>query len=152
MMASKGIVLCNSAGNSGMGTWKKITVPADAFDILTIGAIDQKGRNAAFSSVGPTQDGRVKPDIVAMGNGTALISGRGTLVHDMGTSFATPIVSGLVACLWQGLRHKTAYEIIEMVRHSASLYSSPNNIYGYGIPNFWKAYSQEKGKTVGKKE
>ena len=152
MMARKGIVLCNSAGNSGMGTWKKITVPADASDILTVGAIDQKGRNAAFSSVGPTQDGRVKPDIMAMGNGTALISGRGTLVHDMGTSFATPIVSGLVACLWQGLRHKTAYEIIEMVRHSASLYSTPNNIYGYGIPNFWKAYSQEKGKTVGKKE
>ena len=146
MMAGKGIVLCNSAGNSGMGTWKKITVPADASDILTVGAINQKGRNAAFSSVGPTQDGRVKPDIVAIGNGTALISGRGTLVHDMGTSFATPTISGLVACLWQGLRHKTAYEIIDMVRHSASLYSTPNNIYGYGIPNFWKAYSAEKEK------
>ena len=146
MMARKGIVLCNSAGNSGMGTWKKITVPADAFDILTIGAIDQKGRNAAFSSVGPTQDGRVKPDIVAMGNGTALISGRGMLVHDMGTSFSTPIVTGLVACLWQGLRHKTALEIIDMVRHSASHYSTPNNIYGYGIPNFWEAYSGEKRK------
>ncbi len=146
MMARKGIVLCNSAGNSGMGTWKKITVPADAFDILTIGAIDQKGRNAAFSSVGPTQDGRVKPDIVAMGNGTALISGRGMLVHDMGTSFSTPIVTGLVACLWQGLRHKTALEIIDMVRHSASHYSTPNNIYGYGIPNFWEAYSDEKRK------
>ena len=140
MLAKKGIVLCNSAGNSGMGTWKKITVPADAHDILTVGAVDQNGRNAAFASVGPTQDGRVKPDIVAMGSSTALISGRGTLVHDMGTSFSTPIVSGLVACLWQALRDKTALEIIDLVRRSSTSYTAPNNIYGYGIPNFWNAY------------
>lgn len=146
LLARKGIILCNSAGNSGMGAWKKITVPADAFDILTVGAIDQRGRNAAFSSVGPTQDGRIKPDIVAMGSGTALISGRGMLVHDMGTSFATPIVCGLVACLWQGLPEKTALEIIEMVRQSASLHTEPNNIYGYGTPNFWNAYSAETKK------
>jgi hypothetical protein len=140
MLAHKGIVLCNSAGNSGMGTWKKITVPADAFDILTVGAIDQRGKNAAFSSVGPTQDGRVKPDVMALGSGTTLISGHGSLVHDMGTSFATPVVCGLVACLWQGLREKTALEIIDLIKRSSSQYNSSNNIYGYGTPNFWKAY------------
>ncbi len=144
LLAHKGIILCNSAGNSGMGTWKKITVPADAFDILTVGAVDQNGRNAAFSSVGPTQDGRVKPDVVAMGNGTALISGRGSLVHDMGTSFSTPVICGLVACLWQGLRDKTALEIIDIVRRSASQYAEPENIYGYGIPNFWEAFTQNQ--------
>ena len=140
MLARKGIVLCCSAGNSGMSSWKKITIPADAFDILTIGAVDRNGRNAAFSSVGPTQDGRVKPDVMAQGAGTALITGRGTLVHDMGTSFSTPVVCGLVACLWQGLRKKTALEIIQLVRECSSQYDEPDNVYGYGIPNFWQAY------------
>ncbi|MCR4919102.1 MAG: S8 family serine peptidase [Prevotella sp.] len=147
LLARKGIVLCCSAGNAGMKAWKKITVPADAEDILTIGAVDKDGRNAPFASVGPTQDGRVKPDVVAMGASTALISGRGTLVNDMGTSFSTPIVSGLVACLWQGLRHKTALEIINLVRQSASQYDTPDNILGYGIPNFWQAYLVGKMDT-----
>ena len=145
LLARKGIVLCNSAGNSGMGTWKKITVPADAFDILTVGAVDQRGVNAAFASVGPTQDGRVKPDVVALGSGTVLISGRSSLVQDMGTSYSTPVVCGLVACLWQGLRDKTALELMELIRKSASQYQQPNNIYGYGIPNFWQAYKEAKG-------
>jgi subtilisin family serine protease len=144
MLARKGIVLCNSAGNSGMGQWKKISVPADSRDILTIGAINKDRQLAAFSSIGPSQDGRVKPDVVAQGAPTALISGRGTLVHDMGTSFSTPVVCGLVACLWQGLRNKTALEIIELVRQSANQYTEPTNIFGYGIPDFWKAFEEGK--------
>jgi len=140
LLARKGIVLCSSAGNSGLSAWKKITVPADAFDILTIGAVNQEKKNAPFASVGPTQDGRVKPDVVALGSGTSLISGRGTLVHDMGTSFSTPVVCGLVACLWQGLPQKTAYEILDLVRSCSSQYEEPDNILGYGIPNFWQAY------------
>ncbi len=140
MLADKGIILCCSAGNSGMSYWKKITVPADAFNVITVGAVNQKGKNAPFASVGPTQDGRIKPDVVALGAGTTLISGRGTLVHDMGTSFSTPIICGLVACLWQGLREKTAREIMELVKVSCSQYDNPDNIYGYGLPNFWQAY------------
>ncbi len=140
LLCSKGIVLCNSAGNSGMGQWKKIGVPADAHDILTVGAIDANGKLAAFSSIGPSQDGRVKPDIVARGSNTTLISGRGALVHDMGTSFSTPLVSGMVACLWQSLPEKTALEIIQLVRQSARQWDYPDNIFGYGMPDFWKAY------------
>lgn len=140
MLARKGIVHCNSAGNSGMGEWKKIGVPADAPDILTVGAVDKKGKLATFSSIGPSQDNRVKPDVVALGHNTTLISGRGTLVHDMGTSFSTPVTCGLVACLWQGLRHLTALQIIDLIRQSADQHDAPNNIYGYGLPNFWKAY------------
>ena len=140
MLARKGIILVNSAGNSGMGPWKKIAFPADARDILTVGALNTQKKNAPFSGVGPTQDGRVKPDVMALGSPTALISGRGTIVRDMGTSFSTPIVSGLVACLWQALPQKTALQIISLVRQTSSSYQEPDNIYGYGIPNFWRAY------------
>ncbi len=142
MLARKGIVLINSAGNSGMGTWKKIGVPSDADHILTVGAIlaDEPHKIAPFSSVGPTQDQRVKPDVVAIGAPARLINGRGVIIDDMGTSFSAPIVCGLTACLWQALRNKTAEEIIELIRQTSSNAEHPDNIYGYGIPNFWRAY------------
>ena len=140
MLASKGIILINSAGNLGMGPWKKITFPADAQDILTIGAVNNDKKNAPFCGVGPTQDGRVKPDVMALGSPASLISGRGTVIRDMGTSFSTPIVAGLVACLWQALPDKTAKDIINLVRQTSSQHQEPDNIYGYGIPNFWRTY------------
>jgi subtilisin family serine protease len=140
MLAQKGIILVNSAGNLGMGPWKKITFPADANDILTVGAVNIDRKNAPFCGVGPTQDGRVKPDVLALGSPASLISGRGTVIRDMGTSFSTPIVAGLVACLWQALPNKTAKEIINLVRQTSSQYQEPDNIYGYGLPNFWRAY------------
>ena len=146
MLAKKGIILVNSAGNSGMGPWKKITFPADAYDILTVGALNTEKKNAPFSGVGPTQDGRVKPDVMALGSPTALISGRGTIVRDMGTSFSTPVVAGLVACLWQALPELTALEIIQLIRESSSNYQKPDNVYGYGTPNFWRAYMIGKMK------
>ena len=140
MLAAKGMILCNSAGNKGIGDWKKIGVPADATDILTVGAVDKKGVLASFSSIGPSQDGRQKPDVVALGHNTTLLSGRGTLVHDMGTSFSTPVTCGMVACLWQALRHLTAFQLMDLIRQSGDQQEAPNNIYGYGLPDFWKAY------------
>lgn len=142
MLAQKGIVLCNSAGNSGMDPWKKIGVPADADHILTIGAISdiETLRIAAFSSVGPTQDNRVKPDVVALGAPARVISGRGTITSSMGTSFSSPVVCGLVACLWQAMRNKTAEEIMDIIRRTGNNYQHPDNIYGFGVPDFWEAY------------
>ena len=140
MLAHKGIILVNSAGNTGMGPWKKICIPADAHEILAVGAINPEGENAPFSSVGPSQDGRVKPDIMAIGSPVTLISGRGTIVRDMGTSFSTPVACGLVACLWQALPHMSAIDIISLIRKTANNYLTPNNIYGYGKPDFWRAY------------
>ena len=142
MLAGKGIILVNSAGNSGMGTWKKIGVPSDADHILTVGAImdSEPHKIAPFSSVGPTQDMRVKPDVVAIGAPARLVNGRGVIMDDMGTSFSTPVVCGLTACLWQALRNKTAEEIIELVRQTSNNSTHPDNIHGYGMPNFWRAY------------
>jgi len=146
MLADKGIILVNSAGNEGMGTWKKINFPADARDIITVGAISPNGKNAAFSAIGPTADRRIKPDVMALGSPTAVITGRGTISRDMGTSFATPLVTGLVACLWQALPQKTAREIIQAVIQSGDKQAAPDDIYGYGVPDFVKAYQLLKGK------
>lgn len=139
MLASKGIILVNSAGNDGMGSWKKINVPADAKNIITVGAITPARINSPFSSIGPTADGRIKPDVMAYGS-PAVVTGRGTIINDMGTSFSSPIVAGLVTCLWQAFPELTAYDIISLVIRSSDRYSSPNNIFGYGIPDFSKAY------------
>lgn len=143
MLAQKGIILVNSAGNDGMGTWKKINVPADANDIITVGAVSTNGSNAAFSSIGPTADGRVKPDVMALGSPTSVITGRGVISKDIGTSFSAPLVAGMIACLWQAFPEKTAMEIMEMVRKGGSRADCPDNIYGYGIPDFWSIYNKE---------
>lgn len=139
MLADKGIVLVNSAGNDGMGSWKRINFPADAKDILTVGSITEKGINAPFSSIGPTADGRIKPDVMAYGSPVSVITGRGTILNDMGTSFSSPLIAGMVACLWQAMPDKTAKEIIRIVKLSGNRASHPDNVFGYGIPDFGKA-------------
>lgn len=144
MMADKGMVLCNSAGNDGMGTWKKINFPADADNILTVGAVNSMRKNAAFSSIGPSADGRVKPDVMSLGSPAAVISGRGAISFDMGTSFASPIMAGMVACLWQARPELTARQLIQLVRESSHQYDYPDNIFGYGIPDFEKAMKSDR--------
>ena len=142
MLHRKGIALVCSAGNNGMGPWKKISFPADALECITVGAVTTSLKNAPFSSVGPTQDGRIKPDVMAIGSPAYLISGRGSLVRDMGTSFAAPLVCGMMACLWQALPHLTALQLMHIVRRSGNNVEHVNNVYGYGIPNFTRALEQ----------
>ena len=142
LLASKGIVLVNSAGNSGMGPWKKIGVPADAENILTVGAVTDEETHAIapFSSIGPSQDGRIKPDVVAIGAPAFLVNGRGVIMEDMGTSFSAPLICGLAACLWQSKPDMPATTLIELIRQTGNNSEHPDNIYGYGLPDFWKAY------------
>lgn len=144
--ADKGMVLVCSAGNSGAGSWKKITPPGDAENVITVGAISKEGVLAPFSSVGNTADGRVKPDVVAVGLGADVMGTDGNLRRANGTSFSSPIMCGMVACLWQSCPQLTAKQIIELVRKSGDRADFPNNIYGYGIPDLWKAYSTVNGK------
>jgi subtilisin family serine protease len=140
MLADKGIVLVNSAGNSGMDSWKKISIPADADNILTVGAVDTEGRLAPFSSIGNAADNRIKPDIVAVGVNSVIArpNGKGT-ERGNGTSFASPIMCGLVACLWQACPQLTAKQLIDLIRKNGDRNAYPDNIYGYGIPDMWKA-------------
>lgn len=141
-MADKGMVLVCSAGNSGASSWKKITAPADAGNVLTVGAIDKQGMLAPFSSVGNTADNRVKPDVVAVGLNADVMGTGGNLRKASGTSFSSPIMCGMVACLWQACPKLTAKEVIELVRSVGDRAAFPDNIYGYGIPDLWKAYKQ----------
>lgn len=140
LIASKGMILCNSAGNSAfIDTWKLIGVPADASDILTVGAVSENGENTMFSSIGHSYDGRVKPDVMARGGDAYLLSSWGRVETANGTSFASPIMTGMVACLWQALPNLNSYEIMELIRRSSDRYGLPDNVYGYGIPDFGKA-------------
>lgn len=143
-IADKGIVLVCSAGNSGTGSWKKITPPGDAFNVITVGAIDKKGVLAPFSSIGNTADNRVKPDVMAVGLAADVMGTDGNLRRANGTSFSAPIMCGMITCLWQAFPKLTAKEVIELVRRSGDRFAFPDNIFGYGIPDFWKAYSKEK--------
>lgn len=140
MTADKGMVLVCSAGNEGMKTWKKITPPADADHVLTVGAVNTSGMNALFSSVGNTTDNRIKPDVMAVGYQAAVAGTAGETSVANGTSFASPILCGLVACLWQACPQLTAKQLIELVRLVGDRADTPDNVFGYGIPDMWKAY------------
>lgn len=138
--ASKGILVVNSAGNSGDKPWKYIGAPADGDSVLTIGAVASNGYIANFSSEGPSASGSIKPNVCAQGQQATIISGSGQIVTGNGTSFSGPIMAGMVACLWQ--IHKdslTNMDIFHAIEASAHKFQSPDGYYGYGIPNFAKA-------------
>ena len=147
--AEKGLLLFSSAGNEGNGSWGKITFPADTEGILTVGSITNKGVRSQFSSKGLTADGRIKPDVVALGTGSCVIEGSGEISYGSGTSFATPILAGMGICLWQALPQLTAQQLMDLLRQSGSQAERPNAELGYGLPNIYKAY--KKGKRYAKK-
>ncbi len=139
--AMKGMVPVNSAGNSGESEWYYISAPADAINILAVGAVGDQEQVAPFSSRGPSADGRIKPDVMAMGWGAIGLDAAGEFVVPIsGTSFSSPILAGLVACLWQLHPGRTSTEIMDAVRRSASLWTAPNDSMGYGIPDFMQAH------------
>jgi len=146
--AEKGILLFSSAGNEYTNDWGKITFPADAANVLTVGAITSEKERSNFSSTGFTADLRVKPDVVALGSGVTVIGSSGNVQYGNGTSFATPIVAGMGVCLWQSLPWLTNKEIIELIRQTASQSNRPDVEKGYGIPDMYKAYIKELNEPV----
>lgn len=140
--ARKGMLVCVAAGNEGNNAWRTISVPADADSILTVGAVSTWGEIGNFSSYGPSSDGRIKPEVCAVGVWTQLINPGGNIVTSNGTSFATPLLAGLAASLWSALPDENAMQIRSRIIRSADRYLNPDTQqYGYGIPNAWKAYT-----------
>ena len=136
MAFSRGMISVNSAGNSGNDDWHYISAPADAIHALAVGAVNASGNYASFSSQGPSFDGRVKPDVSAQGQQSVVANPNGNISTANGTSFSGPIMAGMVACLWQALPNKTNAEIVQLIKESSSLYATPNDELGYGIPDF----------------
>jgi len=135
MAAAKGMLVVVSAGNEGASPWQKITAPADGDSVLAIGAVDNDRNLASFSSRGPTYDGRIKPDVLAQGQGTALLFPAGPSGGN-GTSFACPLISGMAACLWQSNPSLSAPVIYDAIKFEANNRYTPNNERGFGIANF----------------
>ncbi len=142
LAAERGIIVCVSAGNEGMSEWHHIGRPADAFNVLAIGAVDKDSLYAPFSSVGPSYDGRVKPDIASVGWNTVVMTPGDSIIEGNGTSFSSPVIAGLSACLWQALPQKNATEIMQIIRESAHQILQPDTLMGFGIPDFYQAFLQ----------
>lgn len=140
--AKKGMIVTGSAGNDGATSWKYISFPADADSVCAVGAVNNSGVIANFSSFG--YPGKVKPNIVSVGAGTVIAGLDNQPTIGNGTSFSNPNVAGLIACLWQAFPNKSNMKILDAVYKSADKYSSPDNRYGYGIPNFRVAYQSLK--------
>lgn len=134
--AERGIVVVCSAGNEGSNAWQKITAPADARDVLAVANVTSTGQRSPSSSQGPSADGRIKPDVAAMGVGTAIIRSDGSAGNLNGTSLAAPLVTSLAAGVWQRYPHLTSKSVIEAIRNSASQAATPDSLTGFGIPNF----------------
>ena len=145
--ASKGIVICTSAGNSGDSKeWKFIGTPADAFNVLAVGGVNTSKDRSTFSSYGPTEDGRIKPTVSAVATNSVVAEDDGAGTSN-GTSFASPILCGMVACLWQANPTKTYQEIMDAIIKSGSHYTKPDNSFGHGIPDFYYANLLLGGKS-----
>ena len=136
MAARKGILVVVAAGNEGSSSWYYISTPADADSVCTVGGVDINGNVATFSSRGPTADGRIKPDVCAMGVNTAISSPSGLAFNGNGTSFAAPLIAGAAACLWQAKATLTNIQLLNLIKQYSSNSLSPNSNIGWGIPDF----------------
>lgn len=144
---SRGIVVVNSAGNERLESWGHIIAPSDGENVISVGAVDYNEHITTFSSPGPSSEGRIKPDVVAQGvylpvqtmvdEGSYIVPTIGFVC--CGTSFSCPIVSGMIACLMQVVPQAKASEIVSVIREASDRYDSPDNDYGYGIPDMVKA-------------
>ena len=144
--SEKGMLLVNSAGNSGGTSWNIVGAPADASGVLSIGAVQADGTYASFSSQGDSSQPNQKPDVVAQGQASYVISTGDVIYTSNGTSFSSPIMAGGVVCLWQALPSLNNTQIMQLIRESASQYNNPDNFLGFGIPDLQLAFA--KGLSI----
>lgn len=140
--ASKGMLVVNSAGNSGSSDWYYITAPADGDSVLAVGAVDADSVLAYFSSHGPSSDGRIKPNVVAQGYASVVCDLENGIRFANGTSFSSPILSGMAASVWSAMPELASMDLFNLIQSSSHKYFSADNDYGYGIPDFNKILQQ----------
>ena len=137
--SSRGILCVAAAGNEGDNDFPYVGGPGDGKNVLTVGGVKADGTRAGFSSIGPTYDGRIKPDVMSFAYAVTVASPGNNFYEGNGTSFAAPSLAGMLACYWQARKDAPEGKIREIIKKSSNNYSSPNNEYGYGIPDFEKA-------------
>lgn len=142
LAAHKGMMVMNSAGNSGASNNenKFVACPADGDSVVSVGAVTNAGIIASFSSWGPNGAGKLKPNIVSVGQGTVYASTAGNPVSGNGTSYSNPNIAGLIACFWQAFPEFSNMQLLDLVQRSADRFTNPDMRYGYGIPDFRKAF------------
>jgi subtilisin family serine protease len=143
LAASRGMLLFNSAGNEGANAWKKIIFPADAENIITVGSVTADSVRSSFSSMGSTADNRIKPDVMAMGTSASVVTSANTIIQSNGTSFSTPIMAGLAACLWEARPDLNSMQMLQLLRETANHFQNPDSLMGYGVANVYKAYNNQ---------
>lgn len=132
----KGMIVVCSAGNSGGSSEPFVGVPAEATNVIAVGAVKFDRTLASFSSIGPSFDGRVKPDVMAQGQASVVASTSGAITTANGTSFSSPIMAGMITSFWQALPNATNVEILQFVKQASDRFANPTAQFGYGIPNF----------------
>jgi len=151
--ASKGILVITSAGNERNKVWKHIIAPSDGDSVIAVGAVDADNIISAFSSPGPSADGRIKPDNVAMGVQIPVQAAADTVRRANGTSFSCPVISGMCACLMQAVPEATNTDIINYLRRSSDRFlTTPDSLYGYGLPDFRNALISLQESLLSKPE
>lgn len=148
LAVKKGIVVVNSAGNEGWRTTpNSLIAPADGDSIFAIGSVDSLGVRSSFSSFGPTVDGRIKPDFMAMGSRVvvARANNQTQFTTSSGTSFSCPLASGAIALLLQANPNLTPIQLRNILRQTSSRSNSPDNLFGWGIINTLAALNQIVG-------
>lgn len=136
---SRGVVTMTAAGNEGNTSWGYITAPADGFNTIAVGAVNITGNAASFSSRGPTFDGRIKPDISALGVTVFGAAASGGYYSNNGTSVATPIASGVAGLLLSAYPYLKNVQVRDILLRTAGSYDNPDNTIGYGIVDAFEA-------------
>ena len=143
-VAADGVVVVNSAGNSGNSSQNTLGAPSDGHFVLAVGAVTSSGNRSSFSSVGLSADGRIKPDVMAMGSSVRVASSRSNTGYTNvnGTSFSCPLTAGVVALVLDANPNLSAAQVRDILRNTASRANSPGRLFGYGIVNALEAVEE----------
>lgn len=151
LAVNKGIIVCNSAGNEGFNsTHNTLGAPSDGDSVICVGSVNSNKQRSGFSSVGLSVDGRIKPDVCALGNGNVVAeSGSGSTGYSSGsgTSFSCPMTAGVCAVLLSANHSLTPMQVRQLLTQTADSSFAPNRRRGWGLINCWEAVKLARNMT-----